>query len=77
MATDWEKDISADAQEIMKELGNFSPTTNIADATVKGWMDTDGDGLYKTYWTSATLRKMSTAFVEVAEWLDRRAKGER
>ncbi|MDI1253843.1 hypothetical protein [Thermomonas sp.] len=69
---DW-NDISADAREVMQELGNFGPTFHPGDRQVKGFMiDSDGDA-GKTYWDSNELRRVAAACNEVAAWLDKRA----
>jgi len=59
--------------DVMKELGEFSPTASVQNREVKGYMiGADGEG-GKTYFTSADLREIATACNEVAQWLDDRA----
>jgi hypothetical protein len=70
----WE-DLTESARNTMKELGNFGPTVNIENREVKGYtLDAEGDA-GKTYWSSQDLRLMAQDFVEVADWLDKRAIG--
>jgi len=64
------QDISADARETMELIGNFSPTVRVEERMVKGYVD---DG--KCYLGSKDLREMSKHFIEVADWLDKRAEG--
>jgi len=66
-------DVSADARDAMAFLGDFGPTISIADRQIKGWKDTAEDGSHKVYLDSAELRKMAAHFIEVADWLDKRA----
>lgn len=71
----WE-DVSKEARETMTELGGFSPTCHSKNKEVKGYMvDRDGEG-GKAYWDSGDLRTMAKHFVEVADWLDNRARSE-
>lgn len=68
----WEQ-VSEKSREIMKKLGDFSPTVHTQEREVKGYtFDEDGGG--KTYWTSYDLRNIASACIEVADWLDSRAK---
>ena len=69
---DWKADISAIAQSWMMVLGNFNPTTDKQNRTVKGYMY-DDDGVSKTYLDAGELRGLAIACNEVADWLDRRA----
>jgi hypothetical protein len=62
-------DISQDARETMKTLGDFGPTVFPENREIKGYPQEDG----KTYYDADELRKMATHFVEVANWLDARA----
>lgn len=72
--SDWDSDVSEDARKTMDELGSFSPTVRVEEKLVKGYMlDRDGEA-GKTYFSSADLRLMAAHFVEVADWLDRRAQ---
>lgn len=68
----WDE-LSDNAREFMRDLGNFGPTTNVGYREVKGYMlDPDGDA-GKVYYNSSDLRQMALAAVEVADWLDERA----
>lgn len=69
-------DISENAKLWMRELGNFGPTHNAAEKMVKGCtLDNFGDAV-KIYYDSDNLRQMAKACIEVADWLDARAKEE-
>lgn len=65
------KELNPRTLELMKEFGEFSPTANASEGTVKGYMD-DGDGGGKVYFDSKDLREYAEAFKEVADWLDER-----
>lgn len=71
----WEQDISEEARETMKFLGNFSPTVHAKNKEVKGYM-LDDDGGCKVYLSSDDLREFAESFIEVANWLDKRAENE-
>ena len=64
----WDE-VSGEARETMRFLGHFQPTVNPATKEVKGWIEEEG----KTYFNSTELREMAVHFVEVADWLDKRA----
>jgi hypothetical protein len=67
-------DVSEKSREKMLWLGHFSPTVRAKDGEIKGYMlDADGDG-GKTYLTSAELRDLAAACIEVADWLDERKR---
>lgn len=75
--TQWDE-VSGEARETMRFLGYFKPTVNPANKArvadmgcieVKGWIEEEG----KTYLNSTELREMAVHFVEVANWLDKRA----
>jgi len=71
----WE-DVSKEARETMTDIGEFSPTCHAQNKEVKGYMlGRDGEG-GKAYWDSSYLRTMAKHFVEVADWLDTRARNE-
>lgn len=73
---DWNKDISDSTNEWMVELGNFSPTVNVRDKLVKGYM-TDGSGdAGRVYFDPSDLRGLAAACLEVADWLENRAKND-
>lgn len=66
-------DLSESARKVMRELGNFSPTFHQSEKLVKGYtLDDEGDP-GKRYYSSAYLRQIAEACVEVADWLDSRA----
>lgn len=69
----WE-DTSELARDVMKELGDFSPTSHPANVEVKGYLHCDEGDDGRTYWTSDDLRKIAAGCVEVADWLDARAQ---
>lgn len=62
-------DVSVEARETMRLLGHFKPTVYAENKEVKGWIEEEG----KTYINSADLRVMAVHFLEVADWLDKRA----
>jgi hypothetical protein len=62
-------DLSEDALNVMKELGEFTPTVHTQSREVKGVRDSD-----KCYLDSRDLRRIALACVEVADWLDLRAE---
>ena len=69
---EWD-DISDKGKAWMRDLGNFGPTVNVKERTVKGYMlDKYGEG-GKTYFDSADLRGLAAACNEVADWLDARS----
>lgn len=69
---DWDKDISTEAKETMKFLGNFGPTVHEHLRELKGYMlDEEGSG--KVYLDAGELREIAAACVEAADWLDKRA----
>lgn len=67
-------DLSKEARETMKFMGNFSATVNVENREIKGYMlgpdDNEGG---KIYLYSHELKSMAEHFNEVAEWLDKRA----
>ena len=69
----WDE-ISKEARETMKFIGNFSPTVNVDNREIKGYMIglDDGEG-GKVYLYSHELKSMAKHFIEVSEWLDKRA----
>lgn len=67
----WE-DVSEAARNVMKDMGNFSPTVNASQKMVKGYMN-DEDGVCKCYFDSNDLRSIAAGCTEVADWLDKRA----
>lgn len=73
---DWSKDISDSTKEWMVELGNFSPTVNVREKLVKGYMiDGSGDA-GRVYFDPSDLRGLAAACLEVADWLENRAKND-
>lgn len=65
---EWE-DLSEYTRVTMEELGDFGPTVNVKNCEIKGYMQ---DG--KVYWNSVDLRAIANSCIEVADWLDNRAK---
>ncbi len=72
--TCWERGVSEPARETMRCLGAFGPTLAERDREVKGWLNDGESGASSAYWSSGRLRAMAAHFVEVADWLDRRAE---
>ena len=67
------QDVSVESRNILKELGNFSPTVNAAHRDLKGYtLDADGEP-GKCYYSSDDLREIAKACIEAADWLDKRA----
>ena len=67
------KELSQEAQEALKFLGNFGPTVHKHLAEVKGYMlDEEGSG--KVYLYSSDLRELADGLNQAADWLDERAK---
>lgn len=71
---DWETDISSLAKKWMDFFGNFGPTVNEKNRELKGYMR-DEYGASKVYLEAGELREIAAACNEVADWLDKRAKG--
>ena len=67
---EWEN-LSTNALDVMKNLGNFTPTVNAAERSVKGYTQDDEDG-GRAYWESDYLRSVAAGCIEVADWLDKR-----
>lgn len=68
-----EKELSPAALKTLEWLGNYGPTSNPSLKQIKGYMH-DLDGGVKTYINSDALREIAMHLVEVADWLDNRAK---
>lgn len=64
----WE-DISDNAREVMKELGNFGPTRNPLEALIKGYMACEEGDDGRTYYDPTDLHKIAEGCMEVALWL--------
>ena len=63
--------MSPDALDVMRELGNFGPTVR---NEVKGYMwDDESCGNVKTYFDADDRRRIAAACTEVADWLEQRA----
>jgi hypothetical protein len=58
--------LTQETREVMKDLGNYSPTTD--GLTVKGYIGEYQEG--QSYLDSKELRCMAKAFIEVADFLD-------
>ena len=54
----WE-DTSELARDVMKELGDFSPTSHPANVEVKGYLHCDEGDDGRTYWTSDDLHRIA------------------
>jgi hypothetical protein len=70
---EWKNDISDEHKEQMRLLGGFSPTSNAEQRLAKGYMADDEGGTSRVYLSANDLRKLASACVEVAYWLDKRA----
>lgn len=53
---------------VLKELGEYSPTVHAVNKELKGHHDGG-----KSYITSDELRELAAACIEAADWLDNRA----
>lgn len=72
--TDWD-DLPKDVLDVMKELGNFSPTIRKDEGLVKGYvLDSDTGDHVKAYFDAEDLTKISVACQHVANWLIERKK---
>ena len=70
------KQLSERAEQTLKFLGDFGPTANVQYREMKGYMhDEDGGG--KVYLNAVEFREMAQDFIEIADWLDKRAECER
>ena len=67
------RDFTESEQETLNFLGNFQPTVNVLDCTVKGWITDECGDTYKTYLSSTELRDLAANLNSVAQWLDERA----
>ena len=75
MTTHWES-LSQNAKDAMQLLGDFGPTVHVANREVKGYTyNTDGEG-GKAYYDNNDLRNIAAGCIEVAQWLEERARGE-
>ena len=63
----WEQ-LSAQAHESMKALGEAGPTVHVEHREVKGYIDGG-----KAYFDAQDLRNLAMGMIEVANWLDERA----
>jgi hypothetical protein len=65
---------SEEAAETFSWFGGAWPTRAVEDREIKMWQrDENGDAVIAVYLKSSELRKMAIHFIEVADWLDRRA----
>lgn len=69
---EWD-DVSEDARDWLRMLGNFSPTVHTAQRELKGYVHCDEGEDGRIYLEAKDLRKIAAAFVEAADWLDKRA----
>ena len=69
---EWD-DVSEKSRDWLKLFGNFGPTVMADKRELKGWTQ-DEEGVSKTYLSADELREAAAAFVEAADWLDKRAQ---
>jgi len=67
----WE-DLSDNARAVMKELGDFGPTSRPLEAMVKGYMACEEGEDGRTYYGPSDLREIAAGCIEVADWLELR-----
>lgn len=67
----WEQ-LSAQAHEAMKALGEAGPTVHVQHREVKGYVDGG-----KAYFDAQDLRNLAMGMIEVANWLDERAASDK
>lgn len=73
----WEE-LSQNALNVMRDLGNFGPTIPPSKCEVKGYMlDAEDGGASKTYLDADNLRDYAEGLCEVADWLEERAAQEK
>ncbi len=65
-------DVSEDARDWLKMLGNFGPTVHAKNRELKGYLSDEG----RTYFDAGDLRNIAAACIEAADWLDKRADAE-
>ena len=75
MTTYWES-LSQNAKDTMQLLGNFGPTTRVDAREVKGWTMCEDGFTERAYLGSNDLRNIAAGCIEVAQWLEERARGE-
>ena len=75
MTTYWES-LSQNAKDTMQLLGNFGPTIRTYAREVKGWVIAEDGFTERAYYNSNDLRNIAAGCLEVAQWLEERAKGE-
>ena len=68
----WDDDVSEDARDWLKMLGNFGPTVHAKNRELKGYLGEEG----RTYFDAGDLRNIAAALIEAANWLDKRADAE-
>ena len=62
-------DVSEDARDWLKMLGDFSPTVHAKQRELKGYLSDEG----RTYFDAGDLRNIAAACIEADDWLDMRA----
>lgn len=75
MTTYWES-LNQNARDTMQQLGNFGPTTRAHAREVKGWATAEDGFTERAYLDSNDLRNIAAGCIEVAQWLEERAKAE-
>lgn len=73
MTTHWES-LSQNARDTMQQLGNFGPTTRAYAREVKGWTMCEDGFTERAYLGSNDLRNIAAGCIEVAQWLEERAR---
>ena len=75
MTTYWES-LSQNAKDTMQLLGNFGPTIRGCSREVKGWAMCEDGFTERAYYDNNDLRNIAAGCLEVAQWLEERARGE-
>lgn len=69
---EWSK-LTSNALDVMRDIGEFSPTTRADEGLVKGYIRCEEGEDGRTYYDSNDLRRISEGCLEVACWLELRA----
>src|SRR5574343_1044925 len=70
----WE-DLSQETRDVMADFGDIVPIKRPSIYMVSGVVHDRAFGGFKTvHYTTRDLRKIASAFTEVADWLDKRAE---
>lgn len=69
-------EVSGNARNWLDTLGGFTPTVHARNRDLKGRIACDDGEDGRVYLDSNELREIAAAFVEAADWLDKRAEAE-